>query len=82
MIVQNFLSVIKTKTIIHNVTPDIAVALKLNLWKEQISYILFFNEEWYGKRTNIWYLVFLGENGLVLRSRHLVLWSIGTLTSQ
>ena len=37
----------------------------LNLWKERISGILFFNEDI-----------------LCLRSRHLVLWSPGTLTGQ
>jgi hypothetical protein len=39
--------------------------LKTNLWKEQISGILFFD----GERS-------------CLRSRHLVLWSLGTLTGQ
>jgi len=46
-----------------SVAPDIAAAHKINLD--------------YGKRTDIWHLVLLGES---LRSRHLVLWSLGTLT--
>jgi hypothetical protein len=50
---------------IEYVTPDIAAALKIYLWKEQISGILFFDGEW-----------------SCLRSRHLVLWSLGTLTGQ
>ena len=37
----------------------------LNLWKERISGIQFFNEDIF-----------------CLRSRHLVLWSLGTLTGQ
>jgi len=36
----------------------------------------------YGKRTDIWHLVLLGEKMSCLRSRHLVLWSLGTLTGQ
>ena len=47
------------------VTPDIAAALKINLWKEWISDILFFDGEW-----------------SYLRNRHLVLWSLETLTGQ
>jgi hypothetical protein len=35
----------------------------------------------YGKRTDIWHLVLLGKMSC-LRSRHLVLWSLGTLTGQ
>jgi hypothetical protein len=35
----------------------------------------------YRKRTDFWHRVLLGEN-VLLRSRHLVLWSLGTLTGQ
>jgi hypothetical protein len=45
--------------------PDIAAALKINLWNEWVSGILFF----YGERSH-------------LRSRHLVLQSLETLTGQ
>jgi hypothetical protein len=48
------------------VAPDIAAALKIILY--------------YGKRTDFWHLVLLGKKSC-LRSRHLVLWSLGTLTS-
>ena len=34
-----------------------------------------------GKGTNIWHLALLGEN-VFLRCRHLVLWSLETLTGQ
>jgi hypothetical protein len=47
---------------------DIAAALKNNLLN-------------YGKRTDFWHLVLLGKRSC-LRSRHLVLWSLGTLTGQ
>jgi hypothetical protein len=49
---------------------DIAAALKI------IDHLLI-----YGKRTDIWHLVLL-EKRSCLRSRHLVLWSLGTLTGQ
>jgi hypothetical protein len=52
----------------ESVAPDIAAALKNNLLI-------------YGKRTDIWHLVLLGKRSS-LRSRHLVLWSLGTLTGQ
>jgi len=50
-----------------DVAPDIAAALKITLE--------------YGKRTDFWHLVLLGKISC-LRSRHLVLWSLGTLTGQ
>jgi hypothetical protein len=53
--------------IVHIVTPDIATALKIILIMK--------------KRTDIWHLVLLGKMSC-LRSRHLVLWSLRTLTGQ
>jgi len=50
-----------------NVAPDIAAALK------KITDC--------GKRTDFWRLVLLGKISC-LSSRHLVLWSLGTLTGQ
>jgi hypothetical protein len=50
-----------------SVTPDIAAALKKIIDC--------------GKRTDFWHLVLLGKMSC-LRSRHLVLWSLGTLTGQ
>jgi len=52
---------------VHIVTPDIATALKIILIMK--------------KRTDIWHLVLLGKMSC-LRSRHLVLWSLRTLTGQ
>jgi len=51
-----------------HVAPDIAAALKNNLMI-------------YGKRTDFWHLVLLEKNSC-LKSRHLVLWSLETLTGQ
>jgi len=48
------------------VAPDIAAALKI---KKSLE------------RTDLWHLVLLGKKSC-LRSRHLVLWSLGTLTGQ
>ena len=53
-------------TMLH-VASNIAATLKSNLGE--------------GKRTDFWYLVLLGKRSY-LRSRHLVLWSLGTLTGQ
>jgi hypothetical protein len=52
----------------HPVAPGIAAALKIILLN-------------CGKRTDFWHLVLLGEKSC-LRSRHLVLWSLETLTGQ
>jgi hypothetical protein len=53
------------------VAPDIAAALKNNV---------IVKKDW-GKRTDFWHLILLGKMSC-LRSRHLVLWSLGTLTGQ
>jgi len=56
------------KSINNIVAPGITAALKIILLN-------------CGKRTNFWHLVLLGEKSC-LRSRHLVLWSLETLTGQ